>query len=144
VACPAVLCEVDDAELVAWSMSQNLHRRHMSTSQRAVVAARIANLEWGDVRSQSESSIELSSFVPVTQLVAAKMLGVSTATVKRAQDALKHCPPEIARAVEAGEMTVCRAMKHLPQPEKKLKRKSKPRKERPSVVPQRPPHLNRL
>ena len=44
--------EGEDAELLAFVLSHNLHRRHLNESQRAMVATRIANLGHGGRRKQ--------------------------------------------------------------------------------------------
>ncbi|MBA3768051.1 MAG: ParB N-terminal domain-containing protein, partial [Acidobacteria bacterium] len=62
--------------LISFVVSHNLHRRNLSTSQLAMVAANIANIE----SSKHASSIELA----VSQPQAAKMLNVSLPSVKRA------------------------------------------------------------
>src|SRR5262245_45192290 len=67
-------------------ISQNVNRRHLNESQRAVIAASIANIEKGDNRFNIvDGSIELST--------AAKMLNVGEATVKRAKTFLKKAAP---------------------------------------------------
>jgi ParB-like chromosome segregation protein Spo0J len=86
---------------VTWVFSHNYHRRHMTTSQRAMVAEKLATLLRGDVQSQkSDSSIELS------QEDAAKKLNVSVASVKRARRVRKKASKKVVAAVEAGTMSL--------------------------------------
>ena len=68
----------DDA--LAFAISLNLHRRHMTESQRAMVAAKLANLENG----QRSSSANLQS-TPVSRADAASMLNVSERSVNTAK-----------------------------------------------------------
>lgn len=93
--------EGDQAKLVSFVVSLNLHRRHLSESQRAMVAAKIANLKDG----QRAASIE----APVTQNEAAEMLNVSRASVQRAEKVQQDGVPELVEKVEAGEMSVSHA-----------------------------------
>ncbi|HEY0983322.1 MAG TPA: hypothetical protein VGE80_14425, partial [Schlesneria sp.] len=79
-------------------LSLNLHRRHLTESQRGMVAANVATLKLG---ANQHSSIEL----PSTQTAAAR-LNVSVATVKRARKVKEKAVPEITAAVESGEVTV--------------------------------------
>ena len=55
----------------------NLHRRHLTTSQRAAVAAELANLEHGQKTADTANA--------VTQDEAARMLNVSTDSLQRAK-----------------------------------------------------------
>lgn len=90
--------DVDPLKFVA---SQNLHRRHLDTSQRSMVAARMANLKLGANQYKKEGgSIDL----PIQD--AAEMLNVSEKTVKRAKQVLEHGSAELVKAVERGELPV--------------------------------------
>ena len=91
----------DIADPVDHVLSLNLHRRHLTESQRGMVAAKVATLKLG---ANQHSSIEL----PSTQAAAAR-LNVSVATVKRARKVKEKAVPEIAAAVESGEVTVAAA-----------------------------------
>lgn len=95
--------EGDAAKLVPFVVSLNLHRRHLSESQRAMVAARIANMRRG--YQESNSSIDEL----VSQTDAAKLLNVSKSSVERAAKVQNQGIPELAEKVEAGEFSVSRA-----------------------------------
>ena len=98
-------CELDDDDdPVSYVVSLNLHRRHLDESQRAMVAARIANLKRGE--KKADSSIALSS---VSQADAAALLNVSPASVKRAKTVIESGTPELIAAVDAGEVAVSKA-----------------------------------
>ena len=92
---------------LAFVVSGNLHRRHLSESQRGMVAARIADLHPGDNQHTKEvGSIGLTS---KTQEEAAAMLNVGRETVKRARAVVTKGTPELAAAVDAGDITVSAA-----------------------------------
>lgn len=83
-------------------VSLNLHRRHLNESQRAMVAARLANL--GEGRPSNTSAI-----APVSQSDAASLLNVSVDSTKRAASVQRHATPELQRAVESGKVAVSAA-----------------------------------
>lgn len=85
-----------------WVLSINLHRRHLTESQRAMVAAKLAKLKRGDNQHREKHpSIE----VPSTEQ-AAVMLNVGRASVERARQVLEHGSKEIIEAVEQGQLPV--------------------------------------
>lgn len=96
--------EGDESELVAFVVSLNLKRRHLSDSQRGMIAAKVANLENG----QKASFANLQSRA-VTQSEAAELLNVSPRTVADAKAVQTHGAPELIQAVEKGEVAVSTA-----------------------------------
>lgn len=74
----------------------NLHRRHLSASQRAMVAAKLATLPKG---ANQHASIEAPS-----QADAADLLNVSRPSVQRAREVRDRGVPELQRAVERDEV----------------------------------------
>jgi hypothetical protein len=105
-----------------WVLSVNLHRRHLTESQRAMVAAKLATLKRGHVKTQRDSdgvSIDTPSIED-----AANLLSVGRATVARAKDVLASCSDEIIDAVEQGELPVSFAAKMAAEePDKKTQTK---------------------
>jgi N6-adenosine-specific RNA methylase IME4 len=87
----------------AFVLSQNLARRHLGPSERAMVAARMANLKWGQRADRVEGSIDLST--------AAALVGVSEPSAKRAKVVLDHGTPELQEAVTSGRVAVHEAEK---------------------------------
>ena len=79
-------------------VSKNLHRRHLTEGQRAMVAAKIASLAVG--RPKENAPI---GAIP-TQQEAADMLNVSRRSVQRAKKVLDHATPQDQQAVEQGEV----------------------------------------
>jgi N6-adenosine-specific RNA methylase IME4 len=79
-------------------LSLNLHRRHLDESQRAMVAARLANLKDG----QRTASIEAAA----SQGRVAKLLNVSRSGVQRAREVIDKGAPELIQAVDRGDIAV--------------------------------------
>lgn len=114
----------DDAGLVGFVVSLNLHRRHLNESQRAMIAARIANMSVGrpavnasieaftqaDSLLERESSTTETAAVPaVTQAQAAELLNVSRTGVQRAHKVQEQAVPELIEKVDAGRISVSTA-----------------------------------
>ncbi len=97
---------------LAFVLSRNLHRRHLDESQRAMVAARVANLPHGGDRTKPP----IGDLLPVTQDTAAKMLNVGERSVQRARDVLDTATPEMIAAVEQGHVSVSLAARYASQP----------------------------
>lgn len=94
--------EGEEADLVGFVVALNLHRRHLSESQRAMVASNIAKL--GEGRPNETASIDA-----VSQSKAASMLNVGRASVQRAREVQAHGTPELVKAVEKGDVAVSTA-----------------------------------
>src|SRR6516164_7518423 len=76
-------------------VSANLHRRHLTESQRALIAARIVTTKLGDNQFNKPG---------ISNKQAAVMLGVSVATVKTAKKVAQKAAPEINQLVQKGEL----------------------------------------
>jgi protein gp37/ParB-like chromosome segregation protein Spo0J len=87
-------------------VSANLMRRHLDTSERALIAARFATLAHGSNRYDGRGT---KSSLLIEE--AAKLFNVGTSAVKDARAVLTEGSPETIAAVEAGEMSVSRAAK---------------------------------
>ncbi|MBT9173485.1 MAG: hypothetical protein DDT21_01886 [Syntrophomonadaceae bacterium] len=87
--------------LVTFVVSLNLHRRHLDTGQRGMVAARLAQLQQG---ANQHRSIDLP-----TQSEAAELLNVSVPSVKRAKEVIEQGTPELVQIVEKGDVSVSAA-----------------------------------
>src|SRR6516165_3256855 len=83
---------------VSYVISLNLRRRHLSESQRAMVAARLATLRRGDNQH--------SPIGETSQARAAALLNVGKRSVERAADVREHGAPELVHAVERGDVKV--------------------------------------
>lgn len=103
-------CEYHGEDPLGWVVSLNLHRRHLDESQRAIVAAKIANL--GDGQRKSASPIGERA---VTQGEAAQLLNVGKRSVERAREVLDHGSDELIAAVESGRVSVSAARRKEPE-----------------------------
>lgn len=98
--------------LVSFVVSLNLKRRHLTESQRAMVAQKMTNMRRGYNQSQD---------VLVSQADAAAMMNVSTATVTRAAKVQRQGVPELVEQVESGNLTVVEAARIAALPYTKQK-----------------------
>jgi hypothetical protein len=128
-------------------LSQNLHRRHLTESQRAMVAARIESLGHGGDRSSQDANLHLD------RAGAAKKLNVSERSVASAKKVQEDGAPELIEAVEAGAVPISIAadVANLPQDDqveivardkagireaaKKIRRDRKASKSKPNSTP---------
>ena len=92
---------------VSFIISSNLHRRHLTESQRGMVAARIATMRQGE---RTDKPCVNSS--KVSQSEAAKLLNVSRSIVQDAKF-IQRESPELAAQVERGEKSIHAAKKEL-------------------------------
>lgn len=90
----------------SYVVSLNLKRRHLDESQRAMVAAKLANMTQG-------TRTDIRSIDTMSQPQAAELLNVSVPSVKRAKQVIEHGTPELIHAVEQGEIPVSRAVKEI-------------------------------
>jgi hypothetical protein len=89
-------------------VSLNLHRRHLSESQRAMVAAKIATLQLGNNQHASNEA--------PTQTEAAKLLNVSRSNVQRARKVIASGNERIIAAVDKGALAVSKAARIVESP----------------------------
>ncbi|HEY8900995.1 MAG TPA: hypothetical protein VIM61_11345 [Chthoniobacterales bacterium] len=87
------------------TLSLNLHRRHLSESQRAMIAAKLAELS-------EEGRNQHASIDAPSQQQAADALSVSRSSVQRAKQVIEKAP-ELAEQVASGTITVHAAQKAI-------------------------------
>lgn len=83
---------------IGFVLSVNLHRRHLNTSQRAMVAAKLTSLGVGDNQHTKGQGTSIE--------VASKLLNVGRASIERAKQVLAKGDPSLIEQVERGEITV--------------------------------------
>lgn len=109
--------EFEGDDPLSFVISHNLHRRHLTESQRASIAARVANMNHGGNRKSQDQAANLPLEVPLSEQAApkppltstadaAEMLNVSERSVRSARKVHDSAPPEISRAVDEGRMSV--------------------------------------
>jgi ParB-like chromosome segregation protein Spo0J len=105
----------DDA--VGYSVSLNLHRRHLSEAQRANVAARIANMtkadsgRLGGQSTEATLNLGLLDEPKISNQEAAEKLGVGVSSVEKAKKVQKEAEPEVVAAIDAGKLSINAASK---------------------------------
>jgi hypothetical protein len=105
----------DEAAALAYVLSINLMRRHLSTSQRAMLAARLLPLYEAAAleRQRRGTSGSHDPEVGRSRDVVAEQVGVSGPSVQRAKALLEEAPREVILAVERGEATVTAALREV-------------------------------
>jgi ParB family chromosome partitioning protein len=93
--------------LTAFVVSLNLHRRHLTESQRGMVAAKLANMELGQ-NQHSLGSANLQTH-QISRAESAELLNVSERTVNAAAKVKDEGALELVRAVESGAASVSAA-----------------------------------
>jgi len=121
-------CDIDTEDLdpLVYVLSTNLHRRHLTTGQRATIAAKLK----GDIEekardrkgsNQHKSKVESlpPSQVGKSRDIAGQALKVSGKSVDAATKILNSGDQEVIAAVESGEMSLNAAVQKIePQPPK--------------------------
>lgn len=88
-----------EGDPLAFVLSHNLHRRHLSTSQRALIGAEIAGLRRGRPgENPPNGGIDVSE--------AAERLAVAERSIERARVVRDHGVPELTEAVRQGDVPV--------------------------------------
>jgi hypothetical protein len=99
--------------LLAFVVSLNLRRRHLSESQRAVLGARLKPLFEEEARQRMLTGKAIDPMADLPQGPArdqaAAAVGVSGRTVEAASKVLKRGTPELIRSVETGQVSVSAA-----------------------------------
>lgn len=111
-----------DGDALPWVISKNLKRRHLDESQRAMVAARLANLGVGrpTLRVGSEPAPQhIPPIGGISAQASAALLNVGTRNVERARSVLRDGTRELQHAVDRGSLavSVAETLTHLPRDE---------------------------
>lgn len=122
----------------AFVISLNLKRRHLNESQRAMVAAKLANMpRGGDRPSASDSNFDAAN-LPIrnatSQSEAADLLSVSPRSVRTAKKIQAEAEPELVAAVERGEVAVSTAAALVDTPPETQIYAAENPKEAPAIV----------
>jgi len=107
---------IEEGDSILLAISANLARRHLTVGQRAMIAAKIANMPKGMPTANNapivaQASKDLSDIAGLTtekeniaQADAANMLKISRSSVQRAHVLHSYGTPELARMVEEGKV----------------------------------------
>jgi hypothetical protein len=109
----------------AFVVSKNLHRRHLSESQRALVAAQLYSTKVGE----NQHTIQVAGIPVTTRGEAAKLLNVHHTTVTDAKKVLTDGTTEEIEAVKRGEAavsTIADQIRAKAPPEKRAKKRIEP------------------
>lgn len=95
----------DDRAALSFACSKNLPRRHLSDTERAMIAAQIANMKRG-FNHPVNPSVDGLSEKPVSAAQAAEMMDVSEISVERAKKVVKGGTPALKEAVKTGKLSL--------------------------------------
>lgn len=103
----------NDREILKLVCSLNIQRRHLSDSQREMIAAEIANMPAHVTAAKPGKKHDApdGASSPVTQSEAAELLNVKKRSVQRAAKVVKSAVPEVREDVAAGKIKVATAEK---------------------------------
>jgi len=113
-----------DQDPIAFVVGRNIHRRHLSESQRAMIAAAIRNTFDKQAAERRNATLKQGGQAPVSDTshkrengrssdVVGAMLGVSGRSVDRATAVLESGDKSLIADVEAGKVTVTAAARQL-------------------------------
>jgi hypothetical protein len=122
--CEPYTCELEsDVDVVPWIISKNLHRRHLTESQRAMVAHRLREHFDREAKQRQQSGLKRGTEKPVAVNLperekmgdsrdkAGAAVGVSGSLVDHAKKVVEAGIPELTEAVTTGKVAVSRASK---------------------------------
>lgn len=118
--------EVKPDDPVAYVLSLNLHRRHLTPSQASMCAARARDIYERDAKERQKLSEGRGQKGPVNlpdlktgdaRDIAGKAFGVSGKSVDHAKRVIEKGIPELAKAVDSGRMAVSTAAILATEPE---------------------------
>ncbi len=125
---------------IAFVASMNLHRRHLDPAQRSMVAAKMANLRLGDNRYSLGRSIDRPK--PMSEDAAAKIMNVSTPSVRRAKQVLASGNQNLIEAVEKGEKALSAAADEALDLTGRRKKPKQPEATKEATTLKETPHVN--
>jgi hypothetical protein len=100
----------EDADPVAFVCSLNVHRRHLTTGQRASIAARLCDMPHGGNRRSENFKAQICASK------AAEMMNVSERTVDTARKVREKAKPDVVKKMAEGKMSVNAAAKTIDPP----------------------------
>lgn len=112
--------EYRGADPAAFVVSENIHRRHLNASQRAMIASKLTTASHGGARpgrviSEANEQGTRRSF-DVTREDAARLMSVGRTSVDRAHRVQRDGIPAVSEAVQRGELELTKADRIVRQP----------------------------
>jgi hypothetical protein len=93
-------CQFDpktQGDPLTFAVSANLHRRHLTETQRGIIAAKLVTMKLGDNQYKGkDGKLDIAK--------AAKLFAVSETSVKRAKSVYDSAAPEIVEALHKGDL----------------------------------------
>ena len=104
-----------DADALSESVSRNLYRRHLTTSQAAMVASKLLPLYGELAKARQGQRTDILAKLPEcfgnARDEVAKLCNVSPRTIQSAKSVRENGVPELERAVTSGDIAVASAAK---------------------------------
>jgi len=91
-----------EKKALVWVLSKNLHRRHLSASQRGLLAARLADMKAGRPPKDKETT----PIGAVSKKHAAELLNVGQGSVDRGKKVLAEGSEQLVEAVQKGNVSL--------------------------------------
>jgi len=109
--------EGEEKGLLSFVISLNLKRRHLNESQRAMIAARMANIRLGDNQYKNNGSANVQT-LQISQEKAAELFNVSPRLVASAKKVIEESKPETIAKIEGGKTTVSQIARRFTRQER--------------------------
>lgn len=106
------------SDALAFVASKNLHRRQLTTAQRAIIAAQILDLECPPVAQVGHHAAGTAGpgGPPTSQRQVAAAMAVGRGTVQRAIAVVQHGAPELVEATKTGRLKIAQAAELATRP----------------------------
>jgi ParB-like chromosome segregation protein Spo0J len=113
----------DDADAARFIASQNIHRRHLTTSQRAMIAGRLKPMFEGAAKQRQGSGLSnLTGLARNARDDAASAAGVSPTSTQHALTVLGSDDQDLIDSVDRGNVSVSAAAKRITEERTSTKR----------------------
>lgn len=135
--CGAIKFGPEHGDPVAFIVSHNIHRQHMTPSQLAACAAELANLRHGTNRHERKLDVseDTSTNIPMVSVrEAAAMVGASEPMARRAKR-IERENPDGFQDIKAGRKAIGTVLREMGKPTDAAEKRNREAKSMPPVVP---------
>jgi protein gp37 len=123
---------INPEDVLSYVISENIARRHLTVGQKAMLAAKIANIPQGGNR---RTKIKLQNSKLISSSQAAEFMGLgSNSHISRARR-IQEWAPAVGKKVEAGNITLDAAYQIASQNKKQSEALHKPERQKPCSQP---------